>query len=474
MQATSPLPSRTRRAAVRLAALALVPIAAWIGVASGCDSVEGEELSGGTTTVFDRGVNAFSLSAPGLTRDEERFFGVGNALFNQNWVTAPASTTARDGLGPFFNARSCAGCHFKDGRGRPPAFDGERPTGFLVRLGVPGGHDAVGGTLGDDRYGSQVQDDAVLGFAPEARVLVRYTEAPGTYADGTRFSLRRPRIEFRDEAYGPIAGLAVSARVANQMSGMGLLEAVPASALEALADPDDRDGDGVSGRANRVWDVRRQTHTVGRFGWKAEQPTVRQQVASAFHGDMGITSSVFNAENCTVAPAGCTEAPTGGAPEIEDRNLDHVALYASTLAVPARRGWDARDVRRGQRLFTEIGCASCHVPQLQTGRSAVAAVLSDQTIRPYTDLLLHDMGDGLADGFTVFGASGREWRTPPLWGLGLFQTVNGHQELMHDGRARGAEEAILWHGGEGAAARERFRRLDRQERDALVAFLNSL
>jgi CxxC motif-containing protein (DUF1111 family) len=281
-------------------------------------------------------------------------------------------------------------------------------------------------------------------------------------------------VSFRDEAYGPVGNLAISPRVANQMPGMGLLEAVPESDLVALADPDDADGDGISGRVNYVWNVREQRHTPGRFGWKAAQPTVEQQVASAFHGDIGITTSLFSAENCTVAPAGCNEAPTGGSPEIEDDDLDHVTLYASTLAVPARRDWADPEVLRGKALFEEIGCASCHVPELRTGPSSVADALSNQTIRPYTDLLLHDMGPDLADGLAAFDATGREWRTPPLWGLGLIETVNGHTELLHDGRARDVTEAILWHGGEAEATRDRFRQLSHDERDALIRFLHSL
>ena len=423
--------------------------------------------------MFDESPLAFSLPAPGLTREESRFFGVGNSSFNQNWVQAPASTTARDGLGPFFNARSCAACHFKDGRGRPPAFDDEAATGYLVRVGVPGARDEVGGPLGDERYGSQIQNRAVLGFAPEAAVRIRYEAVPGQFADGTPYTLRRPAVSFTGEAYGSLDGLALSARVANQMPGMGLLEAIPEADLLALADPGDLDGDGVSGRANRVWDVARQALSMGRFGWKAEQPTVEQQVAAAFHGDLGITSDLFGEENCTVAPAGCNEAPTGGAPEIEADDLGHVSLYASTLAVPARRDVGDPEVRRGERLFGEIGCASCHLPELRTGPSPFSA-LSDQTVRPYTDLLLHDMGEGLADGFETFSATGSEWRTPPLWGLGLIETVNGHTELLHDGRARGVVEAILWHGGEAEAAREHFRRLAADERAALVRFLHSL
>ena len=466
------------RGTLRLAALAALPLALWSCI-SACDTGgadagdPSQALSGGDATVFNESPLAFSLPAPGLSREESRFFGVGNSFFNQNWVQAPASTTVRDGLGPFFNARSCAACHFKDGRGRPPAFDDERSTGYLVRVGVPGARDEVGGPLGDERYGSQVQDGAVLGFAPEAAIRLRYEDVPGQFADGTPYTLRRPVVGFAEEAYGPMDGLALSARVANQMPGMGLLEAVPEADLLALADADDLDGDGISGRPNRVWDVERQGLSIGRFGWKAEQPTVQQQVAAAFHGDLGITSDLFNAENCTVAPAGCNEAPTGGAPEIEAEDLGHVALYAATLAVPARRDVTSRQVQQGERLFREIGCASCHLPRLQTGPSEIAA-LSGQTIRPFTDLLLHDMGPGLADGFVTFSATGSEWRTPPLWGLGLIETVNGHTELLHDGRARGVVEAVLWHGGEAEAARERFRHLSADERAALVRFLHSL
>ena len=464
---------------LRLVGLAVLPLVLWASVSSCGHTEEGvevspfEALSGGAATVHNQSALAFSLPAPGLSREESRFFGVGNSFFNQNWVAAPASAAARDGLGPFFNARSCAACHFKDGRGRPPAFDGERSSGYLVRLGVPGARDAVGSPVGDARYGSQLQDGAVLGFAPEASVVLRYTDVPGAFADGTPYTLRRPALSFASAAYGPLDGLAVSARVANQMPGMGLLEAIPEAALAAAADPDDRDGDGISGRLNRVWDAERQTHTAGRFGWKAEQPTVRQQVAAAFHGDLGITSPLFGAETCTAAPAGCNDVPSGGAPEIDDDNLGHVTLYASTLAVPARRDVSAPEVRRGERLFREIGCASCHLPRLETGVSPIAA-LAGQPIQPFTDLLLHDMGDGLADGFETFSATGREWRTPPLWGLGLIETVNGHQELLHDGRARGVVEAVLWHGGEAEAARERFRQLHAADRAALVRFLHSL
>lgn len=465
---------------LRFITLACIPVAIW-GVMVACDQTNladeaepGEELSGGQVTVFNRSVNAFGLPAPGLTRQEERLFGVGNSFFNQNWVQAPASTTARDGLGPYFNARSCAACHFKDGRGRPPEFDGERPTGYLVRVSVPGEQDAVGGPVGHERYGDQIQDNALLGLPAEATVRVNYVEEPGTFADGTPYSLRRPIVSFTDEAFGPIEGLALSPRVGNHMSGLGLLNAVPESDILALADPDDTDGDGISGRPNYVWNAEEGRATLGRFGWKANQPNVRQQVAGAFLGDIGITTPVFPDENCIAAVSPCDTTPNGGTPEIDPDDFEKVVLYSSTLAVPARRNWDDPTVLRGKALFREIGCASCHVPQLKTGISSVADALSNQTIRPYTDLLLHDMGERLADNREDFLASGSEWRTPPLWGIGLFETVNGHTFFLHDGRARNITEAILWHGGEGETARERFRQLSASERDALLQFLNSL
>jgi CxxC motif-containing protein (DUF1111 family) len=212
---------------------------------------------------------------------------------------------------------------------------------------------------------------------------------------------------------------------------------------------------------------------LGRFGWKANEPTVAQQTAGAFLGDMGITTPIFPEQNCTDAVPDCRTAADGGTPEIEPDDFMKVVLYASSLAVPARRDWDDPEVLRGKALFNEIGCAACHTPVLETGVHPTIPALSNQTIRPYTDLLLHDMGEGLADGRPDFQATGSEWRTPPLWGLGLIETVNGHTNLLHDGRARNLTEAILWHGGEARQARDRFAGLDQSEREALLRFLNS-
>lgn len=435
---------------------------------------EDEQLSGGQATVFDTTPNAFSQPIPGLEREQELLFFVGNSFFNQNWVTAPASTTARDGLGPFFNARSCASCHFKDGRGRPPEVAGEMPTGFLVRLSVPG-TDFLGATLPEPNYGGQLQDQAIVGFNAEGSINIVYEEIPFTFPDGETVTLQQPGYELTDLANGDLhPETLTSPRVANQMIGMGLLEAVPEEALLALADPNDQNDDGISGRPNYVWDAYNNQTTIGRFGWKANQPTVLQQVAGAFLGDIGITTPLFTLENCLEVVADCATVVNGGSPEIDPDDFLKVVLYSSSLAVPARRDWDDPQVLEGKMIFNEIGCASCHTPLLETGIHPTIPALSQQAIRPYTDLLLHDMGDGLADDRPDFQATGSEWRTPPLWGIGLFETVNGHTNYLHDGRARNLTEAILWHGGEAEQVREAFVNLSPAERGALLRFLNSL
>lgn len=431
------------------------------------------ELSGGDATVFDDSRHAFSLPIPGLTDAQKSAFAVGNSFFNLNWVAAPASTSGRDGLGSLFNARSCSACHLHDGRSRPPE-PGSAMSVMLLRVSVPGTN-AHGGPLPHPVYGGQIQGRALPGVPAEADVVVDFEPVRGAFADGEVFELRRPKYSLRNLGYGPIAtNLLMSPRVAPAVIGLGLLEAVPVEQLRALTDPQDRDGDGVSGRLNQVWNVATQRHEPGRFGWKAEQPTVRQQVAGAFNGDMGLTTSIFPTENHTPAQTEATRQTSGGSPEVSDKILDSVAFYSRVLAVPARRSVDDPLVRRGEELLRAAKCAACHREQLTTGEVSGLPQLSRQTILPYTDLLLHDMGDGLADHRPAFAADGREWRTPPLWGLGLIPKVNGHTFLLHDGRARNLAEAILWHGGEAEKSREAFRQMPRADRAALVKFLESL
>ena len=434
---------------------------------------KGDELLGGQTSIYNDTPNAFAQPAPGLERDQELFFFVGNSFFNQNWVQAPASTTARDGLGPHFNTRSCAGCHFKDGRGRAPE-GGEIGTGYLVRLSVPG-KGFRGEPLPEPNYGGQLQDQAIDGIDVEGTLQIEYTEISGKFADGTPYSLRQPTITFANLAYGEMhPELLTSPRVANQMIGLGLLEAITEADLLANADPTDANGDGISGRPNFVWDAYNNQTALGRFGWKANQPHLLQQVAGAFLGDLGITSDLNPNQNCTDASIACAQAIHGGEPEISADDLHKVVLYSSSLAVPAQRTPDDAQVLKGEELFMSSGCGDCHTPQFVTGIHPTIPALSQQTIRPYTDLLLHDMGEGLADGRPDFEATGNEWRTPPLWGIGLFATVNGHTTYLHDGRARNLMEAILWHGGEAENAKNNVLNLTEAEREALIAFLESL
>jgi CxxC motif-containing protein (DUF1111 family) len=468
---------RARR--LRLSAVAIGTIAA-VGCgddgepptpAAGVEA--GEELSGGDTTVFDTTRDAFARPAKNLSNEHRDEFSLGDHFFNRNWVTAPASASGNDGLGPTYNATSCSACHFKDGRGAPPETPDEDWLGLLMRISIPGAGDH-GEPVGEPTYGGQLNPFSILGVPAEGRASVVYEEVAGTFGDGEPFSLRRPLYSFEDLAFGPMVDVLTSPRIAQAMPGLGLLEAISEETVLALADEDDADGDGISGRPNRVWDERRQATVLGRFGWKANQSTVEQQVAGAFLGDIGITTSMFPSENCTAAQPECEAATNGGTPELDDQKLRWVSHYAMTLAVPARRDWKDGQVVRGKELFSDLGCASCHSPKLVTGTLEGFPELSNQIIRPYTDLLLHDMGEGLATDRPEFDASGSEWRTAPLWGIGLVETVNRHEYLLHDGRARGFVEAILWHGGEAEGSREAFRNLARVDRDAVVRFLESL
>lgn len=435
---------------------------------------ENEEFSGGLQTVFNQSSTAFSLPSPGLTGLDELYFFTGNSFFNQNWVTAPASTTARDGLGPTFNSRSCSSCHFKDGRGKPPESFGEVATGYLVRLSILG-TSIHGEPLPDPNYGNQLNDQAILNIPGEGAVQINYTEITGSFEDGTTYTLRKPELSFTGLNYGQFdASIMFSPRVGNQMIGLGLLEAIPESTLHELEDEMDINGDGISGKINYVWDYVNGETVVGRFGWKANQPSLIQQVAAAFIGDIGITSSIFPNENCQGNQADCKNAINGGKPEIDNENLEKVVLYASNLAVPARRNWDDIEVLKGKQLFLDANCNSCHIPKMMTGTHSKFEHLSNQEIRPFTDLLLHDMGEGLADNRPDFEADGNEWRTAPLWGIGLFETVNGHTYYLHDGRARNLMEAILWHGGEAEASKNKVLKMNKTERTALIKFLNSL
>jgi CxxC motif-containing protein (DUF1111 family) len=444
----------------------------------------GEARSGGSATVRKTDQNAFSMPSANLPPSRRVDFSVGNSFFRSPWVIAPSTTTARDGLGPLFNTNACQGCHIKDGRGHPPTPDDVNAVSMLVRLSIP---DAPAyakvieqlGVVPEPVYGGQFQDMAVPGVAPEGKVRVDYTPVPVRFKDGTEVELRKPSLNITQLGYGPMhPDTRFSARVAPPMIGLGLLEAIPEEAILANAEAQAKANNGISGRPNRVWDDARQKTVLGRFGWKAGQPNLNQQNVHAFSGDMGLTTSLRPFDDCTDAQIDCKQAPSGngpnGEPEVSDNILRLVLFYSRNLAVPARRDVSAPEVLAGKSLFYQAGCQSCHTPKYTTAANAAEPELANQVIRPYSDLLLHDMGDGLADNRTEFQASGRQWRTPPLWGIGLTQAVSGHTQFLHDGRARNLLEAVLWHGGEATAAQQQVLSFNAEQRAALLAFLNSL
>lgn len=448
-----------------------------------------EENSAGAATVRVRSnADAFSQPSGNISFEGELNFKVGNGLFRKLWVSSPSSTLASDGLGPIYNARSCQRCHLKDGRGHPPKNAEDSSVSMFLRISIPG--DASDGiaeikdyiaTRPDPTYGSQLQDFGIAGHGAEYRLQIDYEEIEIALSDGQSASLRVPTYTAADLGYGPLHPAAMlSPRVAPQMIGLGLLEAIRAVDILVQADPQDGDGDGVSGRPNIVWSVEFEQPMLGRFGLKAGAPTVGQQSAGAFAGDIGISNPLFPGGwgECTQSQAECRAAPHGDGDErgyeLDEVGLDLVTFYSRNLGVPARRDVGDPQVLRGKQMFYDTGCTSCHTPSYVTHRLVEQDEQSFQLIWPYSDLLLHDMGDDLADGRPEARATGNEWRTPPLWGIGLTEQVSGHTYFLHDGRARSLLEAVLWHGGEAETMKQKVIAMPRPDRDALIRFLESL
>lgn len=495
-------------------------------------------MLGGAWTVFDASDEAFTHEVAGLSEEELVHFEEGDEAFEREFdesqigpffdATSCEACHLNDGRGQPFTRTSFSPTVVNttsdenpagntnannnrngDGNGRrgnrdgnsPPPRDGNRPprndngqrqtlapiqdnpqpaqtdefeqTGFVVLLSTS--ERDLNGHLPDATYGGQFQAQAIEGVSPEGIFVIEYEEISGTYDDGTPYTLRRPVYRFDNLAYGNLAeDITFSPRVAPQIIGLGLLEAVPEADILALADPNDADGDGVSGRPNYVWDAYNNTTALGRFGWKANNPHLLQQAAGAYFNDMGLTNSIFSDPSCFNPTTACASVLDGIEPEISDDELLATTFYTQTLSVPAQRNFNDSLVQEGALIFEEAGCSSCHTATLVTGTHPTVPALSNQVIHPYTDLLLHDMGEDLADGRPHGLATGSEWRTPPLWGIGLFETVNGHTTYMHDGRARNLSEAIIWHGGEAEVSREYFLGLSADERAALLAFLESL
>lgn len=433
-------------------------------------------LSGGETTVRNRTSRAYEQPAPNLNEDWLELHLEGDRNFDAVFVTPPA--TVNPGLGPLFNNASCTGCHIKDGRGMPEKGQlllrvsapretaEENPEAYSEEQLVlhehyhPEAAVSLGNAPAVPGIGTQIQEQGVYGYSPEAQVRIQWQEQSATYADGKPYTLRSPIFQITRPDGQPLATEVLSSpRLPSPVFGLGLLEAIPEDTIVGLSDPDDRNQDGISGRPNRVWDVVKQAEVLGRFGWKANNPDLLQQTASAYVNDMGVTSPLF--------------PETDGSSEVDAETLKSVTVYVQTLAVPGRALLDNAQVQRGGQLFTSANCAACHVATLRTGDHEIAA-LAHQTIHPFTDLLLHDMGAGLADNRPDFQATGTEWRTAPLWGIGLSQTVLPYSSYLHDGRARTLEEAILWHGGEAEASKTAFKNLPESDRTAVIQFLRSL
>ncbi len=418
---------------------------------------------------------AFGRGISELSELELSFFGIGNAMFDQSWVSAPATTTSRDGLGPIFNARACASCHLNDGRGKPILTTGADSEGFLLRLSS--GNDPISGPIAFPNYGGQLQDDSNLGVLQEGEINVVFEIISGEYPDGTPYELRKPTYSIIGENYGSVSGANISPRIGQQLIGLGFLDALSEASILANEDINDNDGDGISGKANYAWNVKENKATIGKFGWKSNQPNLEQQISGAFNGDMGLTTSTFPEENC---PEGidCSSIANGvnegESVEVTDTQMTRMMTYMSAISVPKRRDYKTYDVLKGKELFNSFECAKCHVTNFTTSNSELLPQISNVTIRPYSDLLLHDMGEKLADNSEDFLASGREWRTQPLWGIGMIEYVNSHTFLLHDGRARNIEEAILWHGGEAESPKNNFMNASATERAQVLSFLNSL
>jgi CxxC motif-containing protein (DUF1111 family) len=456
--------------------------------------------AGKATTRARSDHDAFSQFSDSLSFEQELDFKLGNGLFKKLWVSSPSSTLASDGLGPLYNARSCQRCHLKDGRGHTPTGADDSRVSMFLRLSVPASPDApmseietylaaldgeaaTPRTAPEPTYGGQLQDFAIQGHAAEAQMDVNYTEQTVVLSDGEVASLRVPEYSMSNAGYGAFAeDVQISPRVAPPMIGLGLIEAIPAADILAREDVDDADGDGISGRAQVVWSTEFNTPILGRFGWKSGHGTVKEQSADAFAGDIGISSPLAKRPHgdCTSAQSDCQAAVHGDnddrGDEIDMQGLDLVTFYSRNLAVPARRDVDDPQVLRGKDVFYQTGCASCHTPKYVTHRLTDDAdkAQSFQLIWPYSDFLLHDMGEALADGRPELRATASEWRTPALWGIGLTEQVSGHTQLLHDGRARTFLEAVLWHGGEAQNARDTVVDMPSEDRAALIRFLESL
>ncbi|NIO41183.1 MAG: thiol oxidoreductase, partial [Burkholderiales bacterium] len=424
-------------------------------------------LASGNTTG-----SVYSQPLPHLEASDLQRFAAGRSEFAARWVP-PFVSGGHWGRGPQSNAESCIACHPANGRGRTPDGPQEEPHALSLRLAQPGS-DRIGRPRPHPAYGTHLNREGILGqLVEEGDFRIAYQYKTISLTDGRRIELRYPVVRFVSLWYGPIGNeTIVSLRLAQPVFGLGLLEAVAESTLHEIAARQQRLG--FNGRVNIAVDEARGKQAVGRFGHKASQPSLRQQTAAAFHEEIGVTSNVFPQQQCWPIQKACYRAASVSGVEARDEQIELITDYLQLLAPPKQRNSNDPLVVRGKHLFENAQCAVCHVPELKTSPAASHVILRERTIRPYTDLLLHDMGPGLADGRREFKAGTSDWRTAPLWGIGLRAEVNGNTGLLHDGRARNIVEAILWHGGEADVSRRAFIDMSLQDQLALTRFVESL
>lgn len=433
----------------------------------------------------------YKQPVPGMSAEDKQRFIKGERVFTNFWIAVnnPVIPLIWDlsqsgpgggewGLGPMFMATNCAGCHLNAGRGRALDASGLRVFQQLVRLSIPG-ETPHGGPKPDPNYGQDIQSfDMVTRSDPDARagegeVFIDWVNSNFTFPDGSTIELRKPSVRVENLNFGPLAdNVMISLRNTQAILGMGYLEAI--SEKDILKQVEKQKAMGLNGRPNYVRDDINKKISLGRFGWKANQPSIKQQVASAFLADIGINSAIYPEQSCTPVQKECLAAISGKEPELRDELWEPITFWSQSLDVPAQRNREAAEFKTGEKLFESAGCSGCHVPEMRTGKYAAVPQLSNKLIRPYTDLLLHDMGPDLADGRPDFKASGSDWRTPPLWGIGLSMQVNASNSFLHDGRARNLLEAIVWHGGEAKTSRDKFIAFTKKQRDELIYFLSSI
>jgi CxxC motif-containing protein (DUF1111 family) len=426
--------------------------------------------AGGEFSSIDWSQQAFNHPFENASKSEKREFGVGNSFFKQSWVEFPSSTIGRDGLGPTYNAVSCSACHVNDGKGIGYIKD-QLNVSLLFRISQKKGD----GYESHPDYGDQFQPFGIAHVKGEGTAQVKFIEIKGQYQDGSLYSLRKPLFTFNNfKASAFDDSTVISPRVAPHLVGLGLIEAIAPEDILKGEDPQDLNKDGVTGKANIVWDVVKQSYQLGLFGWKAGQPSLMQQNAAAFLGDMGLTTSLFPEQNCPLIQTDCLEALKSTDTEVSQKVLERITTYTQILAVPKSRDFDSLEFKKGREIFDAISCSACHRPEFKTSNFHSQKSLNNQFISPYSDFLLHDMGEGLADHRPEAKANGFEWRTPPLWSLGLIPTVNKHSHLLHDGRARNIEEAILWHDGEARFSKLEFKKLNSLDRKILINFISNI